>query len=141
MRNQFAKRRRVGAIPLEDAIGDADLRFDAVMDKEAVEQRARRGAIDIIVAEDRNTLAAHDRLGNAAGGLVHVGHDGRIRHQVADRGIKETGGVFCLDAAARQHPGNEFGNFGCLGDRQRSIAGARIQPVAPLLAKGRAANA
>ena len=63
--DQFAHRLRVGPIAFEDAVGDVDLGRHVVMREEALEQRRRCGAVDVIVAEDRDALAAQDGIGDA----------------------------------------------------------------------------
>ena len=52
-------RRRVRAVALEDPVGNVDLGLDAEDAQKARQQRRGRGAVDVVVAEDRHLLAAH----------------------------------------------------------------------------------
>ncbi len=114
----------------------SDLARYTVMGEEAAQQGAGCSAVDIVVAEDRDALALADGLCKARCGIVHVGQHGRVGHQVADGRLQEPFGVFRFHAAPGQHPGDELGNVARLRDRQRRVAGARVEAVAPLLPEG-----
>ncbi|KAH2808295.1 hypothetical protein KXV85_006041, partial [Aspergillus fumigatus] len=88
---QHAHRFSVGAVALEQAIGDVDQRIEPAMPQVPGEQRRRRRAVDVIVAEDRDLLALHGRIGDAFGGGLHLRHRERVREELADGGIEEVG--------------------------------------------------
>ena len=62
----------VRPIAFEQAIGNVDPRRRLVVLQKPLEQRRRTGAVDIIVAEDRDLLPRLDRVGETRGCLVHV---------------------------------------------------------------------
>ncbi len=70
--DQLIDRRRVGSVAFEDAIGNIDTGLHAEMREETVHQRRGSRAIDVIVAEDRNVLAAPDCLDQASGRLLAI---------------------------------------------------------------------
>ena len=129
--DQLAHRLGIGAVAFEDAVGDVDFGRHAEMREEALEQRRRGRAVDVVVAEDRHALAPHDRVGDARGGLDHVGQRGRVGQQVADRRIEEFRGVFGGDAARREHARDDLGHAMALRDGQRDRFLPDAQPVAP----------
>ena len=73
----------VRPIALEDAVRDVDQRIERRSAQKAARERRRRGAIHIIVAEDRDLLAAHDRVRDALRGRRHVGEHVGVGHQRA----------------------------------------------------------
>ena len=84
-----AHRLDIRAIALEQPVGDVDQRIEAAAAQEQAEQGGRGGAVDIVIAEDRDRLAAHRGVGNARGRRLHCGEHIRVGHQVAhvsDRG-------------------------------------------------------
>ena len=60
-----ADRLHVRPIALEDAVGDMHDRIETAIAQIAAQQCRRRRAVDIVVAEDRDRLAARDRVANA----------------------------------------------------------------------------
>ena len=60
-----ADRLDVRAVALEHAVGNVDHRIEAAVAQKARQQRGRGRAVDVVVAEDRDALAAHDRVGDA----------------------------------------------------------------------------
>ena len=63
---------RVGAIALEQAVGNMDQRIEPAMAQMPGEQRRRGRAVDVVVAEDRDLLAPHRSFRNALGGRLHL---------------------------------------------------------------------
>ena len=112
------------------------------MREKALQQRRGRGAVDIVVAEDRNLLAAADRLAQCACGRpFHVGQRSRIGQQVADRRIEETLGLLRRHAAPGQHARDDVGHAVGLRDGQRGHLLALGQPVLPAKPGRRALHA
>ena len=60
-----ADRLDVRPVALEDAVGNVEQRIEAAAAQEAREQRRRGRAVDVVVAEDGDGLAALDRIGDA----------------------------------------------------------------------------
>ena len=58
-----ADRLDVGAVAFENPVGDMHDRLDAADAQEARQQGRRGRAIDVVVAEDRDLLAAHHGVG------------------------------------------------------------------------------
>ena len=92
----------VGAIALEDAVGDVDLRIEPEMAEIARHEGAGRSAIDIVVAEQRDLLVVGDGSDETRGEDVHVGQRRRVGHQSADGGVEVLRGCFDADAARRR---------------------------------------
>jgi hypothetical protein len=90
------------AISLHQPVGDVDHRLDAQPAQQNRKQRRRGGAVDIIVAEDCDRLAALHRIGQPGGGLVHVLEAGRVGQKVADRRRTVPGKIRLLYAAGQQ---------------------------------------
>ena len=99
----------VGPVTLEDAVGDVDARGRAVVGEEAREQRGGAGAVDVVIAEHGDALAAFDGVGEPRGGAVHVAQRARVRHQRLERGIEEHRHVDDGDAARGEHAPEQFG--------------------------------
>ena len=89
LRGERAHRFGVGAIALEQPVGNVDQRIEPAMAQMPGEQRRRGRAVDIVVAEDRDLLAAHGRIRDALGGGLHLRHREGIGHQLADGRIEE----------------------------------------------------
>ena len=128
---QLAHRLGVGAVALEDAVGNVDFGLDAVMREKALQQRRGRSAVDIVVAEDRHLLAVADRLRKPLSRAIHVGQRGRIGQQVLDRRVEETLGLLRRHAAPGEHARDDVGHAMRLRDRQRGHLLALGQPVLP----------
>ena len=71
-RGQSAHRLGVGAIALEQAVGNMNQRIEPAMPQMPRKQRGRRRAVDIIVTEDRDLFAAHGRIRDALRRDFHV---------------------------------------------------------------------
>ena len=68
-------------------------------------QRAAARAVDVVVAEHRDRLAAADRIGEAGGGALHVDEDGRIGQQRPQRRFEEIRGASTpMPRAASRRP-------------------------------------
>src|SRR5258708_6274005 len=74
-RDQLAGRRRAEAVALV-APGHPRDHLGAAVAQEAGEQRAGGDAVDVVVAEHRDALAAQHRAGQAIGGGREAGHRG-----------------------------------------------------------------
>jgi len=95
-------------------------------------QRGRRGRpVDVVVAEDRDLFARHDRVGDARGGLRHVGQRVRVRHQPLHRRIEEFLDPVDLDLAPRKDTAEQLGHAVPLRHRQRARGRALVEAVAP----------
>ena len=70
-----ADRLDVRAVAFEDAVGDMHQRIEPARAQEQGEQRRGGRAVDVIVAEDGDALAALHGVGDALGGRLH-----RIEH-------------------------------------------------------------
>ena len=130
-RHQLAHRLGIGAVALEDAVGDIDLRAEPEMRQEALEERGGSRAVDIVVAEDRHPLALQHRPCEPFGGGLHVGQRGRVGQQRADRRVEEAPRLLGGDAAAGQHAGDEVGHAVALGDGERGALLALVETVLP----------
>ncbi len=124
-------RRHVRPIAFENAIRNVDQRLDARAPEKRAQQGGRGRAVDIVVAEDRYRLVAHDGVGDAPGGRVHRGDAARIRHQRLDGRVEKGFDLVRLDAAARDDAGEQLRQSVALHDRQRAQASALVEPVAP----------
>ena len=121
----------IRAVALKDAIRNMHDRIKAALPQIAGEQRRRGGAIDIIIAEDRDLFTAHDRIGDPRAGRRHVGQHRRIGHQILDGRIEIGLRLVGFHATACQHAGQQFGRAKALRNRGGARHAARIQPVAP----------
>ena len=66
----------VRSVALEQPIRNVDPRRRFVVPQKPRQQRRRAGAVNVVVAKNRNGLPAFDRVGEARCGLVHVTQDG-----------------------------------------------------------------
>ena len=121
----------VGAVAFEDAVGNVDQRIEPAMAQMPGQQRRRGRAVDVVVAEDRDLLAARGRVRDALGRGLHLRHGVGIGHQFADGRIEKILDRVDLDIAARQHPRQHFRQLIALRDRQRPRRPPGIEPVAP----------
>lgn len=104
LRGQRADRFGVRAVAFENPVGNMDQRIEPAMAQMPGEQRCRGGAVDVVVAEDRDLLAAHRCVRDPLRGGLHLRHGVRVRQQLADGRIEEVGDGVDIDTAARQHP-------------------------------------
>ena len=77
-------------------------------------------AVDVVVAEDRDLLAARDRVGDARRRLLHAGERVRIGHQPPHGRIEESLDLVDLDAAAGEDARQQFRHAVALRDRERA---------------------
>ena len=70
----------IGAIAFEDAVRNVNQRIEPAMAQMPGEQRRRGRAVDVIVAEDRDLLAANGRVRNALGRGFHLRHGEGVGH-------------------------------------------------------------
>ena len=124
----------IGAIAFEDAVGNMDQRIEPAMAQMPGEQRRRGRAVDVVVAEDRDLLAANCRVRDAFGGGLHLRHGEGIGHQFADGRIEKILDRIDLDVAPGEHARQHFRQLVTLRDRKRARRTAGIEPVAPQLA-------
>ena len=90
------------AVAFEQAVRDVGARFDAEVAQDQDHQRGGGGAVDVVIAEDRDLFVCLDGVGEALGGAVHVAEDRRVGHERADRG-----GAVCVECVAGAAPGEE----------------------------------
>jgi hypothetical protein len=127
---QAQQRRRVGAIALDDTVGDIDRQIGASGPEEAPQQGGGRRAVHIVIAEHRHLLAGHDRPRDAVCRDIHVPEMAGVGHQRAQSRRQISGRPVHSDAARRQHPADQFGQAIALRQRQRRalVTGTR-QPA------------
>ena len=87
-RNLF-ERRTVEAIAFAEAVRDVDVGIGAERTQAGAEQCRRRHAVDVVVAIDRDMLAALDGLRDAGDGLLHVLHEERVIEVLQMLGVEE----------------------------------------------------
>ncbi len=121
----------VWAVAFEDTIGNMDQRIEPGMTQMPGEQRRRRCAVHVVVAEDRDTLALDHRVGDTPRRRLHIRQRIWIWHQLADGRIEKVPDRIDRDVSpgndARQH----LRQIVTLGDGERLRRAARVQPVAP----------
>lgn len=122
--DQLVDRRRIGAVTFEDAVGDIDGRPDAEMAEKAKHQRRGGGAVDVVVTEDGDALAALDGAQKAGCRLFAIGQLMGIGHQAADRRIKEFDRLVHRHAAPGKHPGDQIRQSMDLRHGQRAFCPA-----------------
>ena len=97
-----------GAIALRHPIGDVDNRFAAAGVEIFAEERGAARAVDVVIAENGDTLAARDRLPQALGRRLHIAQAKRVRHQVAQARIEMALNRLGRDATPGEHAGNQL---------------------------------
>ena len=128
----------VGPIALEQPVGNVDLGLAPGVPEKPREQRRRRGAVHVVIAEDRDALAADDGVGDARRRDLHAGDHVRVRHQPPNAGIEEAFDRVDLDAAPGEDARQKLGYPVPLHDRERARGRALVEPVAPRPAADRA---
>ena len=101
-RLQLDQRLARRAVALHQPVGDVDHRLRAEPPQQQHEQGRAGRAVDVIIAEDRDRLAALDRVGEPLRALVHVLEAGRIGQEVADRRVAVAGKIVARDPAGEQ---------------------------------------
>ncbi len=136
-----AHRLDVRPIAFEDAVGDVDQRVEPAMAQMPGEQRRRGGAVDVVIAEDRDLLATRGCIGDSQRRRLHLRDGVRIGHQLANRRIEEVLDFVERDVAASQHPCQHLRQLVALRDRQRPRRPPCIEPVAPQFTRRRTRDA
>ncbi len=121
----------IGPVALEQPIGDVEERIEPGGAQHAHEERGRGGAVDVVIAEDRDPLLALDGVGEARGGAVHVGERRGIGHQAADARIEKILDRVERNAAAGDDARENLRQAVALADGERRLALARPAAVAP----------
>ena len=121
----------VGAVTLEDTVGNMDLRLDAEMPQVSSHQGAGTCSIDIIIPEQRHPFVVGDRCRKTRRKGVHVGQHRGIRHQGADRRREEGLRLLGGDAPPRHYARKDLRQAGALADGSRGPGGVEIEPVQP----------
>ena len=114
----------IRAIAFENAIGNVDERLAAPQPRRYRASSAAGGrAIDVVVAENRDLLAARHRVGNARGRGRHAGEHVRVGHQPPDGRVEERLDLVRGDATPGDDAGQQVGQAIAL-----SIAAAKARP-------------
>src|ERR1700722_5736752 len=129
--SQRAHRLDIRAVAFEQPVGNVDDRLATALPQETRQHGSGCGAIHIVVAEDRNALAARHGVGDARGCFRHGGEHIRIGHRAFDGRIEKGGDRVGLDMAAGEDARQQFGDLMTLCDRQRPRRAALVEPVAP----------
>ncbi len=110
----------------------------AAADAQEARQQGRGGcAIDIVVAEDRNLLAARHGVGETQRRLFHRGDGVRIGHQPPHRRIEKGFDLVDFDATAGKNARQQLRHIVPLRDGERPRRRALIEPVPPRSAADR----
>ena len=131
----------IGPVAFENAVGNMDQGIEPAMAQMPGQQRRGGRAVDVVIAEDRDLLAARGRVRDALGRGFHLRHGVGIGHQFADGRIEEILDRVDLDIAARDHPRQHFRQLVALHDRQRLRRAPGIEPVAPQFSRRRLRHA
>ena len=126
-----ADRLDVGAVTFEDPVGDMHDRLAAAEAQEARQQGRGGCAIDIVVAEDRDLLAARHGVGKTQRRLFHRGESVRIGHQPPHRRIEEGFDLVDLDATAGENARQQLRHIVPLRDGECPRRRALVEPVPP----------
>ena len=102
-RRQRADRLAIGAIAFGDAVGNMDVAGHAAIVEEFRQQRRGTGAVDIVIAENRDGFVFLDRPDQPFGGFPHGGEAERLRQEGAQGRIEMPFRRFRSDSAPRQH--------------------------------------
>ena len=121
----------IRAVAFEQAVGNVNNRLDATKPQEPGQHGGGCRAVDVVVAENRDALAAHNSIGDARCRLGHGGEHIRIGHRAFDGRIEKSVDRVGLDIAAGEDARQQFGNLVALRDRQRARRAALVEPVAP----------
>jgi hypothetical protein len=104
----------------------------------AHQERRRCGAIDVVVADDRDLFGVLYGIGKACGRGRHVGQYRRIGHQTPDRGVEKILDFVEGNVASGENAREQFRQAVALADRGSGLHAAQVQPVAPDTAADRA---
>ena len=125
----------VGTVAFENSIRNMNQRIKAAMAQVPRQQRRRRGAVDVIVAEDRDFLSAYGSVGDAVGSHFHLSQGIWIGHQFADGRIEKILNRVKFDVPSRQYPRQHLRQLVALRDCQRAAGSPCIEPVTPQLSR------
>ena len=128
----------VGAVALEDAIGNMDGVVAAAVAQEVGEQGGRARAVNVIVAEDRDAFACRDGLCQSRDGRLHIHHGGWIGHGVAHGRMQEGQRRFRRHATAGENTGENVADAELLHQGFRYGTPVRPQTITPGHARHRA---
>ena len=95
------------------------------------EERRAAGAVDIIVAEDRDALAPLDSVRKTSCSLLHVGEPMRVGHQIAQARVQEAFGFLDGHASSRKNAAEDFRQAVGLRDRKRDRRARGIAALDP----------
>ena len=121
-RGQRAHRLDIRAIAFEQPVGNVNQRLDTAGPQEARQHGGGRCAVDVVVAENRDALAARHGIGDARGRFRHGGEHIRIGHRALDRRIEKGVDRIGLDVAAGDDARQELGQLMPLRDRSARAA-------------------
>ena len=130
-RGQRPHRLDIRAVAFEQPIGNVDDRLDAAVPQKPRQHGGGCRAVHIVVAENRDALAARHGIGDARRRLRHGGEHIRIGHRALDGRIEKGVDRVGLDVAAGEDARQQFGDLMPLRDRQRPRRAALVEPVAP----------
>ena len=97
----------------------------------ALQHRRRTGAIDIIIAKDRDALAGHDGMRDTRAGPLHIGEGCWIGQQVADRRVQETLRRLAGHTPARKHACHDVGDAMILRNGECRHLLPLVEPMLP----------
>jgi hypothetical protein len=128
---QRPHRFHVRAIAFKQAVGNMNKRVEAALPQIACQHRRRCCAVDVVIAENRDTLAAGHGIGDPLRRRLHGGEHQRIGHQMLDGRIEKCVHRIGFDVAAGKNARQQLGQIVALGNGQRARGTALVEPVAP----------
>ena len=128
-----ADRFDIGPVALENPVGNVDQRIEPAMAQIPGQQRRRGGAVDIVVAEDRDLLRRASPRPRCAWPRPPSASPWRDRASVCGWSDRDNPRPRRSRRRAPPAPAPAFRQLITLRDRQRPRCAARIEPVAPQL--------
>ncbi|GFO82738.1 MAG: hypothetical protein A49_23650 [Methyloceanibacter sp.] len=119
------------AIAFGEAVGNVGQTRLSVRAQKTLYERHARCSVDVVIAEDPDRLAAHDRRCEPLGGAGHVLKARRVRHQGLQRRVEIAFGGLKLRAPCGQDTAQQFGQAVGLRYGRRDLGTARLQPLGP----------
>ena len=113
------ERRRRRAVAFAEAVGDVGCRNLAVGAQEALDERHRGCAVDVVIAENGDGLARDDGAGEPLGCRLHVLQACRVGQEMTQRRIEKVGKRRCIGAACGKQPPDQLRQTMGLRDGQR----------------------
>ena len=138
LRRERPHRLAIGAIALDDAVGDMDDGLAAAVPQELRQQRGACGAIDVVVAKDGDLLLSPHGVDKPRDRRLHVLQGKRVGHQIAQRRIEIALDLVQPDPSPGQHPRHHVALPADLRNRQRPRLARAIEPGAPRAIEKRA---